>query len=275
MIPGISVFKPKRSGFVFPVIKGRHTFLFLFLLIIQQLLPAQNENSLLDIPKKQLEGFFYKELMESPDTATTGIPLVIALHWMGSTPDEFSNYMSGFTKKVRVLLIEGPYAFEGGYSFYPVSPQNYYRMPTDKKMQVLLEEGEKLSKFIDTVTRLYVPGIKPVIIGASQGGDLSYVIGIRYNHLVSLACPLLATVDNRIITPSRDKPKTLAPIIAFHGEEDPIVNVVMAKNHIKILKSFGYKANLYTYQNVKHEISATMKADFINVISKNLKPPQE
>lgn len=241
-------------------------YLVLFLLFaFQSKVISQQIDSISTIEKKSLEGYFYKEVIENTNASNAHIPLLIALHWMRSTPDEFSIYMKGFKTPVRILFVEGPYEFKEGYSFYATSPENYYKMSEDNKMKVLLAETEKLSKFIEAATKLYSPTVKPAIIGASQGGDLSFVIGLNYNHLISLSCPLLATIDDRIIF--QDKPAKLASIVAFHGIEDPIVNVNTIKNHIKNAKKQGFKAKLHLYKRVKHEISYKMKSDYITLIS--------
>lgn len=114
---------------------------------------------------------------------------------------------------------------------------------------------------------LYTPKKKPVVIGASQGGDLSYVIAIRYGTLISGSFPLLATVDERIINSSLAKS---APIDSYHGEDDPIVPVATAKQHIERLKKSGYKAKLRTYKGVRHDVPKLMQADYIKKISRSL-----
>jgi len=218
--------------------------------------------------KKQLEGFHYKEVIANADETAKNLPLIIALHWMRSTPEEFSQYMDAFKTPVRILLVEGNYPYKEGFSFYPTTPDNYYKMSDDNKMKILLDESDKLAKFIKAATILYPSNKKPIIIGASQGGDLSYMIAIRHNDLISLSCPLLATLDNRVIAKSKSKPA--APIIAFHGEEDPIVNISAAKNHIKLLKKNGYNAKINTYKDVKHDVSDVMKSDYTKLITFSL-----
>jgi phospholipase/carboxylesterase len=216
----------------------------------------------------KLAGYDYKEVVLNADPATAGLPVVIGLHWSSSTPDEFEKYLTGFTKPVRIILVRAPYAHKSGFSFFSRQPKDYYKLPDDEKMEALLAEGEKLSRFVEEITTRYQPKIKPVIIGASQGGDLSYVIGIRYNHLISLSCPLLATMDNRIIKPLQIK--NAAPITVFHGTADPIVNIELAKEHTKFLKENGFKAKLHKYKNIKHDIPDSMRADYVKLIERVL-----
>lgn len=214
-------------------------------------------------------GYRYKHVVLQSDSSAAGIPLVIALHWSGSSPGEFAPYIMGFDKPVRIVLVQGNYPHRNGFSFFRRQPHDYYKLPANEKMAELLKEGERLSAFIDSVTMYYKPLKKPVIIGASQGGDLSYVIGIKYNHLISQACPLLATIDNRIIGPLLKKDK-IAAIDAFHGSADPVVPVDTARSHIRALKKNKFKARLHIYKDIKHDIPDAMKTDYLELINKVL-----
>ncbi len=218
--------------------------------------------------EKQIAGYKYKQVILNTEIPADGLPIIIGLHWSSSNPDEFEKYLTGFTRPVRLILVQAPYPYKTGFSFFRREPEDYYKLPVDEKMAVLLQEGEKLSKFVEEITELYKPKIKPAIIGASQGGDLSYVIAVRYNQLISLSCPLLATMDERIIKTLQLK--NSAPIYVFHGTADPIVKIASAKQHIKSLKKNGFKVKLATYENVGHDIPDAMKTDYIKQISRTL-----
>ncbi|MET0637868.1 MAG: hypothetical protein ABWZ25_17690 [Chitinophagaceae bacterium] len=220
----------------------------------------------------ELSGYKYKDTTINISSTDNGIPIIIGLHWRGSTPDEFGKYLQDLKTPVRLILLQGQYPDdEANYSFFKIIPTDYYTLPTDDKMKILLREGEKLSKFIKAITDKYKPTKKPVIIGASQGGDLSYVIGIRYNNLVSLSCPLLATMDNRIIKPlSKKSQKQISKIEVFHGLADKIVLIDTVKQHIQVLKDSKFKVILHSYENNTHSISNKMMTEFTELIDTHL-----
>jgi phospholipase/carboxylesterase len=220
----------------------------------------------------ELSEYKYKDTTINANSNENGLPIIIGLHWRGSTPDEFGKYLKDLKTPVRLILLQGQYPDdEVNYSFFKIVPTDYYTLPTDEKMKILLEEGEKLSKFIKAVTLKYKPTKKPVIIGASQGGDLSYVIGVRYNNLVSLSCPLLATMDNRIIKPlSKKSQKQISKIEVFHGITDKIVLIDTVKQHIQVLKDNKFKVNLHSYEDNTHSISNKMMNEFTELITRHL-----
>lgn len=219
--------------------------------------------------KNELAGFQYKEIVINASSSDENLPLIIGLHWMRSNPVEFSAYLKNIKSPARILLMQGNYLFKEGFSFYPVVPENYYKMNEDGKLKVLTSEGHKLGKFIKSVVKKYPSTKKPVIIGASQGGDLSYFIAIKYSDLIGLSCPLLATIDERLIVKGKPNPTTL--IHAFHGEDDPIVKVETASHHIEILAENQFNAEIITYKGVQHDISNEMQNDFSQLIDLHLK----
>jgi phospholipase/carboxylesterase len=221
----------------------------------------------------ELCGYKYKDTTINANLSDKEIPIIIGLHWRGSTPDEFGEFLTGFKSPVRLILLQGKYPDDDvNYSFFEIIPTDYYTLPADEKMKMLLQEGEKLSTFIKAISLLYKSRKKPVIIGASQGGDLSYVIGIRYNNLVSLSCPLLATIDNRIIKSLNTKSqRQVCKIEVFHGMTDKIVLIDTVKQHIKLLKDNKYKVNLHSYDKNAHNISKAMMIDFTELIDRHLK----
>lgn len=220
---------------------------------------------------KSLAGYRYLERTENAKADAKKLPLVIGLHWSSSTPREFGEFLSGFSGPVRIILLEGPYEHpRGGRSFYVRQPVSYYDLNADEKMGQLLNEAEKLGKFIKAATALYSPKKKPVVIGASQGGDLSYLAAIRYGSFITAAFPLLATFDERILIDS-GRSKKQAPIFVYHGDEDPIVNIADVKGHVKALAGYGYKVQLNEFSGTKHDITPDMKKTYVKDIDKVLK----
>jgi len=220
--------------------------------------------------KQSLAGWNYTELVENAPVTKTGLPLVIVLHSSGSSPADFAQYISGFTKPVRILLLEGSYANEkGGFSFFVRSPRSYYKdLSDDERKEHLLTVADNVSRFISAATKKYTPSKAPVIIGASQGGDISYVIAVKHGGLISHSFPLLATIDDRIIRDSC--PTKVIGIDVFHGTADPIVPLSDVMTHASEAEAAGFRVKVHKYEGVKHDISPEMKADYQALIAKIL-----
>lgn len=206
-----------------------------------------------------LAGFDYETWVEGAPSAAQDLPVIIGLHWIRSDPAEFRPYLTHIGAPVRVVLVRGRYAAASGYSFFPVAPHNYYKLPASEKRLALIAETDALARFIRAIADKYPARIKPMLVGASQGGDLTYAIALRHGDLVSLAAPLLGTLDASLITPQSRA--ALPPVSAFDGEDDPIVPAAAARSYQTSLRQAGYTASLRIYPGVAHDIPDVMRED--------------
>ncbi len=214
----------------------------------------------------ELEGVKYLEVTKNQTKQSPKLPLVIALHWMGATPKDFVGFVSAFKVPVRILFVQAPYTYESGYSFFEIEPANYYELGPQEKNRAILKEAGKLSKFIAAATKKYDPPIKPVIIGASQGGDLSYIFATKYKHLISTACPLLATLDQELMQSTGQQIDCSVPIQVFHGTNDSVVSIESVRSQVNYLKTRNCQVTLNVYAGCGHEISKEMQQDYMNYI---------
>lgn len=228
--------------------------------------PAGCRATAADMKVEWLAGFCFEQFTVNATSGDEALPMVIALHWSTSTPAEFRAFVEGLQGPVRVILPQGPYPKRDGFSFYPVAI-NYYGSSADDKMKTLLREADKLGGFIAAVSRKYPAPVRPILIGASQGGDLSYAIAVRHPDAISLSLPLLATIDERIIGP---KPANAVAIRVFHGIDDKVVPVADARHHVEALRKSGYDVRLEEYPGVGHDIAKPMQRAYLAMIEQQL-----
>lgn len=208
--------------------------------------------------RQVLAGFSYVTWVNGAPADARGLPVVVGLHWSHSTPAEFGAYLKNLSMPVRVVLLQGRYRTSPGYSFFPVTPVSYYKMPPDEQHRVLGEEAERLAGFLRAIDVRYPAVTKPVIVGASQGGDLSYAIATGYGERVSMAIPLLGTLDG---SPLAAASSTSPSIVALDGDADPIVPAASARAFTGRLRAAGYAVTLRMYPRVGHDISPAMRED--------------
>lgn len=224
------------------------------------------EATIAGIEAERLAGYCYEQFVVNAAADAEALPVVIALHWSTSMPAEFQAHVRGLQQPARVIMPQGPYPKKAGFSFYPASP-NYYELPADEKMPRMLHEADRLSAFITAVSKKYPSPLKPVLMGASQGGDLSYAIAIRDPDKISLSIPLLATIDERLIGQA---PASAVAVSAFHGADDRIVPLVDAGRHVAALAGAGHDARLRAYPGTGHDITADMQRDYLLTIDRHL-----
>lgn len=231
-----------------------------------KVVPVQ-KNEVIKKASYYLEGYQYKMVIENQHIAKTELPIVVVLHSMGSTPEKYKQRVNNFDIPCRLIYVAAPYRFEDGYTFFQVEPTNYYELSMEEKHKVISTETLKLSQFIKAITLKYKSPLKPVVIGASQGGDLSYMMSVQYPELISGAFPLLAVLDEKIMQ-SEIKRAKRKPVRIFHGKNDSVVSIDSVRKQVNFLRNNNFDVRLFEYEDCDHQLTKKTKEDYIAEISK-------
>lgn len=221
---------------------------------------------------KLLAGYHYEETLADGASDDPAMPILVVMHWMGSTPVEFRGYLNGLKGPARLVFLRGRYPFRDGFSFYPVAPTNYYKADKDQQRLMLTSEVNAVAAFVDALAARFPHAPRPVVIGASQGGDLSYAMAVLHGKKISMSVPLLATVDERVLSAIN---RHSVPIHVFHGKEDKIVPIATVRQHVTTLRQAGYAVELKEYAGLGHGINQEMQQDYLDAIDKQLRSLRE
>ena len=141
----------------------------------------------------------------------------------------------------------------------PITINNGYVMPAWFDILALGGEGERsinphqllasavqVHKLIDREIERGVSSERIILAGFSQGGAVNYHAGLTYDK------PLGGILALSTFFPTAESvtPHPAShglPIQIFHGQQDPILNVCMAKNSIKYLNSLGFHPDYKEY----------------------------
>jgi len=74
-------------------------------------------------------GYCYETVVANSSNTSASLPLVIGLHWSGSTPSEFREVLTHIKNPARLVLVRGTQVRRPGFSFYPVEPYYYVSPP--------------------------------------------------------------------------------------------------------------------------------------------------
>lgn len=207
-------------------------------------------------------GYCYETVIANSSEESAPLPLVIGLHWSGSTPSEFREVLTRMKSPARLVLVRGTQVRRAGFSFYPVDPY-YYDMDEPQRRVVQLAESDRMATLAREVSRQFRVCGRPTVVGASQGGDLTYLLGLRHPDIVGLAIPLLATIDRQLVP---DRPARRIPIHVMHGIDDTIVPVQTARRLATAASVNGFEVTLTEFPDTGHDIPDAMKSKIAAVI---------
>lgn len=182
-------------------------------------------------------------------------PTIIVLHGWGANAHDLLG-LAPMLHEGNALVIcpQGPVEFpvgQGmyGYGWFPLTPG----VPPDP--EAFKQGAEALRAFVGQAMERYPidPG-KVVIAGFSQGGMMSYELGLRepgrFAGIAALSCWLPAPLAEDL--PRLPEQRDL-PVLVIHGTQDTMIPVERARDSREALRDFGVSMT-YREFDMAHEI---------------------
>lgn len=207
----------------------------------------------------------YLEFVTGGADPESPLPMIIAIHGLGDSPQNFRALLEEFDRPARVILPRALDAHDEGWSWFPIRARD--------------RDVEALAQGIDRAADALAPAIaqlcqqrptigKPIVTGFSQGGMLSFALAVQHGDLFAAALPIGGWLPEPLWPPDGN-PKA-PPIFAFHGDADVAVRYEPTKLACDHLNGLGYRVELETYVGIGHMISNDIRADLMKVLREQL-----
>jgi predicted esterase len=212
------------------------------------------------LEKKTLNGTVYWEM--APPDAALDLTLVLTLHYMTGDGTSLPNWVfRDFEKPLRVLSLQGEYPSGdplGGYSWFP-GEETFYDLSEAEQAAIIRQQADRIAAFLKDAKAIY-PG-RTVVVGKSQGGDLTLALTVYHPELIELSVP----VAGRMFPAFRPDSLTTAgqklpPIFMKAGTYDEIVPIERVRDSVGWLNEAGFSTTLQEYP-VGHVLSGGMIED--------------
>ncbi len=132
----------------------------------------------------------------------------------------------------------------------------------------ILASADAITALIEREITQGIPSERIVLAGFSQGGAVAYQTALCYKKpLAGLMALSTYFATYKTIVPSTAN-KSI-PIHVFHGTEDSMVPVILAKQALDILAILGHKPDYKTY-TMEHEVSMEEIRDISSWLQKVL-----
>ncbi len=214
----------------------------------------------------EVAGFSY-EMVATSNDPDARLPMVVALHFMGGSPETSREDYANIKKPARILLLAGPYEIEGGYSWFP---DGYYEMEADAQAQITLEIANRLSVFLSKVTQRHDTDGLPIITGYSQGADLAHVLALHHANQIGTIIPMGARFEKEWHVGIGKEAVFPREIILFHGEVDTTVPITYSHRAQKFYQDKGVNVSLEAFPNTAHAYPSVMKQKYEEIINRLL-----
>lgn len=225
--------------------------------------PVPSEPPALELIAGEVAGIHYFELITGKAEPDATLPMIIAIHGLGDTPDNFANVFAGFDRPARVIFPRALDPHEdGGWSWFPFRARD---PDVDALAESIAGAADKLAPAIAELREDRPTHGKPIVTGFSQGGMLTFMLAVEHGDLLDHAI----VIGGWLPPPRWPKgklPAHVPTIIALHGDADKAVAFTPTRDAIEYLKTNGWPAELHGYPNVGHAIPPPMHDEIFSLL---------
>ena len=187
------------------------------------------------------------------------LPMIVGLHYSGARPETILGDFERIDFPARIVLPQGRYPRRAAYSWFP---SEYGELEAAAQKTLTFDILKDVSAFIDSVSKKYPTRGKPVVVGTSYGGDLSFLLAIHHPEQVLAAFPVAA----RFLPAWMPSAGGCAPgcplVFVMHGDKDQTVPAEPTRRAAELLAGMGLRVEFHQYAGVGHDFSDRMKEDF-------------
>lgn len=189
------------------------------------------------------------------------LPLLIAIHGLGDTPEAFVELFAGFDVPVRIIAPRAPDPWPSGSSWFAIDD-------FEGAAPTIARRAERLVQLARYVRERRPTRGRPLVTGFSQGGILSFAVAAAHPDAWQAALPIAGGLPSSMPA-FRRAPKGFR-VRAFHGREDVRVPYALAERTTERLRKAGTNATLIGFPGVGHAVPPALHERFTAALREEL-----
>ncbi len=201
-------------------------------------------------------GVRYLEVVRGGARGDDVLPLVVMIHGLGDVAHD--GWLPGFDAPVRLVMPQAPTPYGDGFAWFE------YRFADSRSEQLargIADAADRLARAIESMRANRPTRGKPIVVGFSQGGMLSYALALHHPEVVRLAIPISGLLPEPLWPKQKAPGVAYPPIRALHGDADDLVPIGAARALVARLGTLGFDATLAEHAGVPHHVTPAMAAE--------------
>ena len=173
--------------------------------------------------------------------------LMIILHGRGDSAEGFTSLPPFFNiDEMNYLLLDAPFEYYTGYSWYPLTPN---QLPGIEHSSMML------TKVLDTLFEEEFNANESFLFGFSQGALLTFEFGARYEKVLAGYIAVSGYIyDAEKLLYEMNKEVKNSHWLCTHGTYDAVLPFEVSKKQVKILQENGFDVAFKAYEK-EHSIN--------------------
>ncbi|PCJ13060.1 MAG: hypothetical protein COA75_13005 [Cellvibrionales bacterium] len=184
------------------------------------------------------------------------LPLLVALHGNGDTPQDFyDNVLDHLDVPARIILLKGPVSSNRG-SAWPWSPADF------------VQYGKAINEAVEILAIKFPTSEKPILLGFSGGGMTAYYQALTHGDSYSYIIPISGKLTKDLLG---DAPiRRGAKVFAFHGNKDSVVSITGGRSAERILREHGIDVRFVEFNGGHHGIVNEIRTEITVLLEEKL-----
>jgi phospholipase/carboxylesterase len=186
-------------------------------------------------------------VLDVPRTAgAPSTPVIIGLHGLGDSPENFARLFSELTPAAEIDVIEGFEVSGDGHAWFSWPPGT-----SDDQVASAIDAAER--RLWPVIAEL-AHGRRVIIVGFSQGAMLTYALAARHPDAIARGIAMAGRLPESL-WPKRPG----APIDAIHGTVDTVIEIDAGRAAIDAFRAAGGRAEMHEFPGVGHSLNREMR----------------
>jgi phospholipase/carboxylesterase len=184
---------------------------------------------------------------------TASKKLMIILHGRGDSSNGFT-WLPSYLKMddMNYLLLDAPYDYYGGRSWYDLPPNQLEGIEYSKKI---------LTEILDQLFEERFEPTQTILFGFSQGSLLTFEFGARYQKSLAAYIGVSGYIyDAKKLLEEMNPEVKKAKWLCTHGTHDDILPYHISKSQVEVLQDGGFEIEFLTYDKdhtiIKEELDS-------------------
>jgi phospholipase/carboxylesterase len=229
--------------------------------------PLPGHEAPADAPSEtEAAGVRFVEILTGGASPSDSLPLVVGIHGLGGSPENFGRVLSSLSTRTRLILPYGLEPYGDGFAWFQP-----WRDDAELAAGTTRAEG-RLAAMIDELVRRRPTTGKPVVTGFSQGGILSFALAVLHPESVRATFPVSGLLAPSLLPSQWPPDREMPRVHALHGTADDRVPIAGARATVRRLQEVGFSADLAEYPGVTHTVTPEMRQDLVRAITEELRP---
>jgi phospholipase/carboxylesterase len=228
-------------------------------------LPADHEKGIF-VETGRIGVFSYLEVIVGhPVHPDDPLPLVVLLHGRGNRPQIPQGPLEA-SIPFRMFIPQAPDVLGDGYTWLAIPTKDPNAQLFARSLSGRVDQ---LAPAIEAFRRLRPTLGKPILIGFSQGGIMTYALATRFPHHFGAAFPMAGWLPPALY-PERKPGRTFPYIFAQHGGADDVVATTKGRETVKALRARGLAVDYREFPGVGHVVSPAMSDEIRRAVRRIL-----